>query len=93
MRFPSIKDVATDLTLQKYYITDAHREHPDDTPGIDVRLQVYDNGEWAIRTGDSQYDTDHNGYWGSGFLTRATNCRELAREMIEEAKDHAAQQK
>ena len=33
---------------------------------IDVRLQVHDG--WALRTGPSDYDQDHRGYWGVGSV-------------------------
>jgi hypothetical protein len=57
---------------------------------MDVRLQVYPNGQWAVRTGDSQYDQDHRGYWGAGFLSWDSDCEELAAALIDEAKDCAA---
>lgn len=58
--------------------------------GIDVRLQCRADG-WALRTGDAQYDSDHRGAWGTGYLTHNSDCRALAEELIDEAKDHAAQ--
>jgi len=82
--FPTIKDLASALTANKRWCESG------DQGGIDVRLQVQEGG-WALRTGDSSYDLDHRGYWGAGYLTRSSNCRELARELIEEARDHAAQ--
>ena len=45
--------------------------------GIDVRLQLLDSGDWVLHLGDSQYDTDHQGYWGSGFLDYDWEEREL----------------
>lgn len=65
-------------------------DEEDDNTCIDVRLQVMDNGSWYLHTGDPQFDTDHRGYWGSGYLTADTDCRELAYELIEEARDQAA---
>jgi hypothetical protein len=85
VKFPSIQDVASALRSQKHWCEKG------DEGGIDVRLQVWESGSWTVHTGDSSYDQDHNGYWGSGYLTRSTNCRQLAYEMLEEAKDHAAQ--
>lgn len=56
--------------------------------GLDVRLQVENDGNWSLHTGDAQYDTDHRGFWGAGTLvpdmTKAA-IRELARELIDEA--------
>jgi len=79
MRFPTIKQVAADLAEAK----------KDMQPGndMDVRLQVMDDC-WAVHYGDPQYDQDHRGCWGYGTLRRGTNCRDLARDLIEEAKEH-----
>lgn len=61
--------------------------------GTDLRLQVHENGSWSIHTGLADYDTDHQGYWGAGFLHwERSNLTELARDLIEEAKDSAAMQ-
>lgn len=41
-----------------------------DLSGIDVRLQfrVYEDGSLNLFTGSSQYDPNHFGCWGYGFL-------------------------
>jgi hypothetical protein len=62
MRFPSIRNVARELVAVNREVDCA------DDEGCDVRLQVYDNGRWAIRFGDSQYDLDHHGYWGASSV-------------------------
>ena len=69
--------------------------------GIDVRLQVPEvNGElsWinsVLYLGDSQNDTDHQGYWSSGFLDYdweeselKANISSLADELIEEVEEN-----
>lgn len=61
----------------------------DGTDEMEVRLQVDPDGGSCVHAGDSQYDTDHRGFWGYGFLTLSTNCTELAKEMVEEAREHA----
>ena len=43
-------------------------------PWCDVRLQVYEDGSWALRTGLSDYDLDHRGSRGC-----ARRCRRGAR--------------
>jgi hypothetical protein len=52
--------------------------------GGDIRLQVH-AGSWRTWEGDSQFDTDHRGAWGSAFVpygcTRA-QAREVAEELI-----------
>ncbi len=79
MKLPSIKSVASALKANKRWCESG------DEGGIDVRLQVYDDGAWALRTGDSQYDLDHRGSWGAGYLTKTSNAHEIARELIDEA--------
>lgn len=89
MRFPTINDVAADLrqinktTLQ-----------PDDADeGIDVRLQVYPDGEWAVHSGSADYDQDHRGYWGSSSVpgdNRRFDSKDIARDLIEQAREHKA---
>lgn len=64
--------------------------------GIDVRLQVLQTStppffEWRIWTGDSSYDTDHTGFWGNAFIQKDSSCSELAKDLIDQAADHAAQ--
>jgi hypothetical protein len=78
LHFPSIKAVAAELRAAKGYL-DA------DCPETEVRLQVCELG-WDLHTGDPSFDQDHGGYWGAGVLTRSSNCRALAAELIEEAR-------
>lgn len=98
--FPTIRELATDLAALKRAVDwadvkaagshDFPPPEPDDEPYIDVRLQCVDGG-WAVHEGDPCYDTDHRGFWGAGSLSPRTNVRVLARDLIEEAKDDAAQ--
>ncbi len=55
--------------------------------GMDVRLQVLSSGRWYLHTGDPSYDTDHTGYWGDGFLAPDTDCKELAKDLLDECKE------
>jgi hypothetical protein len=57
-------------------------------PGIDVRIQIMPNGNWYGHTGDASFDQDSRGYWGSGIASpdmKKMDCREMAKEMIEQA--------
>ena len=59
----------------------------------ECRLQVMPDGGWYFRTGDSQYDTDHRGYWGNASVSTQTTkseCREIARQLIEDAREQRA---
>jgi hypothetical protein len=70
----------------------AHKQIDRDQDGADVRLQVYEDGGWAIRVGPSDYDLDHRGFWGASWLPRGRfNSLALARDLLEQVRDHMAQ--
>lgn len=49
---------------------------------------------WAVRAGCSDYDQDHRGYWGAStvFATDSDDALlSTAEELLDQAKDHAAQ--
>lgn len=89
--WPTIKQLASVLSDLKGDIDDSYKDEAGNV-GIEVRLQVREDG-WDIHTGDPQYDNDHRGWWGSGFLQRRTNSRELAKELREQARDAHAETK
>lgn len=97
MKFPSIKDVAAELRAineEEFEIDPIEEKYGEGQDSIDVRLQVLPNGHWQVNWGDPQYDTDHRGYWGASSVPgngRRFNAREVAEDLIEEAKDQAAQ--
>ena len=94
--FPSISSVRSALvaekqSLRKYCSREDLLSEEGDGACIDVRLQVYENGSWAIRSGSSDYDQDHRGYWGASLLSfDRENITVIARDLLEQAKDHAA---
>jgi hypothetical protein len=53
---------------------------------IDVRLQVTLGG-WGLYEGDTCYDTDHNGWWGASTVGPEDDLREVAEDLIGQAKD------
>ena len=84
MRFPSIKVLASHLVSVNRSLEFYGEE------GIDTRLQVLEDGTWEIHTGDSQYDQDHRGYWGSNSLPgdgHRFNSREVAKDLIDQVKE------
>lgn len=91
IRFPSIAHVAHDLRLiNAEQIEESDNE---DEQGIDVRLRVYDGG-WQILSGLSDYDQDHRGFWGCSSVPgngKRFRSEEIARDLIEQARDHHAQ--
>lgn len=84
-KFPSIKAVSAVLRNVKLRQLDESWE-------MKVRLQVYEDGQWVVRTGDSSYDEDHRGWWGWGYVNIESNCRDLARDLLEQVKDEQAMQ-
>jgi hypothetical protein len=59
----------------------------DATAGTDVRLRVH-GSHWQLLSGSADYDQDHRGHWGAGFLPYGrSNLADLARDLIEQAKD------
>jgi len=89
MRFPSIAAIAAELRA-----VNANVEGE-----CDVRLQVWPDGQWRVRYGDSSYDQDHRGYWGSSSIPGANrkgrvsrfNSVDVARDLIDQARDMHAQ--
>lgn len=77
------------------------KEYLDGWMQLDVRLQVrqLEDGEvtWRLWTGDSSYDNDHRGFWGStslAFLGDPDDAGfepdKLAEDLREQALDSAA---
>lgn len=92
-RFPTIADVARDLRAINAQTIDTSDNEDDNTSGIDVRLQVTTDGA-TVHTGDAAYDTDHRGVWGASSVPgndRRFNARAVARDLIEQAREQAAQ--
>lgn len=88
MKFPSIKDVAKELRGINHNVENE----------CEVRLQVWDDSKWIIRSGDPQYDPDHRGYWGSSFVpgvvngqVKRFNSREIAKDLLNDCKESYAQ--
>lgn len=85
-KWPAIAKVAADI--------EQHWETIKDDPlcwddgSAPVRLQVYEDGDWAVRTGDASYDQDHHGFWGAGLIGRRENkFDDIARDLLEQAKE------
>jgi hypothetical protein len=84
-----LSKLAEDVYSYSAYLRDNFKESEliekgCDTAGGDMRLQVND-GWWTTHHGDSQYDQDHRGFWGCGFVPyRCTRkeAREIARDLI-----------
>lgn len=91
IRFPAIRRIAEILFSLNKESIDEEEVDPDDC-GMDVCLQVFENGKWAIRFGSS--DLDHSGYWGAASIPgsrKRFNSMEVAKDLIEQAKEAASQ--
>lgn len=97
-----IKGIASELTAINDFATECAREgescaddeHVCSDPGIDVRLQLYTDGHWAIRFGDASYDTHHQGFWGASSVPGngwTFDAEETARDLYDQAMDDKAQ--
>jgi hypothetical protein len=94
MRFPSIKDVSSEIRGIVRYPELADPENEDHEGNwMDVRLQIWNDGSWNIHTGDSQYDQDHRGFWGATSIPMIGrfDSRETAKELLEQAREDAWQ--
>lgn len=89
IKFPSIETVSAELRA-----INANVEGE-----CDVRLQVYPDGQWAVRSGLSDYDQDHRGFWGASTVPgvggrrnrpQRFNSTDMARDLIAQAKDDYA---
>jgi hypothetical protein len=86
MRFPSIASVTWALKEAR----EEARKYVDPGEDMDVRLQVYSDGAWALRTGLSDYDQDHRGFWGAGSITASSmvkDLRQTAKDLLEQVQD------
>jgi hypothetical protein len=96
MKNPNIKEITRLLISLKPSIDDDFRAYddgdPDDLPSILVTVGADGKGGWSYQTGDTQYTGGAYGFphWGQCALERRSNCRVLARGIIEEIKDAIA---
>jgi hypothetical protein len=95
VRFPATSEVVRHLkAINRELETPTESEWGGEEPGIEVRLQVRDDGGWAVHFGDPQYDSDHRGFWGSSEVPGSGKkfaAKEVARHLIADAQEHAAE--
>ena len=93
---PSIASVRSELFanwkyLRRNFDRSEFAGRGEDFAGQDVRLQVLENGKWAVHVCPSDYDQDHRGYWGASFLSYdRQNLTDLARDLIDQAAESIA---
>ena len=62
----------------------------EDEAYLDVRLRVHD-GSFGVLQGDSSYDQDHRGFWGSSSLAVDSDLEDIAADLVEQVLDDQAQ--
>jgi hypothetical protein len=72
-------------------ISDEYRAFEgDEIPGIQVTVGFdHETGDWGFQTGDNSFvgSAYHYPIWGVAGVYRTSNCREVAREIIEEIRE------
>ena len=94
MNLPTLKQLTAELISQRDYLRANFKEEDladeeGENSGSDIRIQYVD-GNWRTWEGDNQYDTDHRGAWGYGFIGYNASVKELrdvARNMLVECRD------
>lgn len=84
---PTLEEVKAELERVAAFV-DFDDLGQDDDGYIDVRLRVFE-GDWEVKFGDSQYDTDHRGDWGYSSICKDSDLEEIAQELIDEVLDNA----
>jgi hypothetical protein len=82
-----LKDLKGDI-LDDYRIDGQE----DETPTMQVTISTKDGSSWSFQTGDTSYTGGCYGdpHWAVIYLTRRSNCKELARDAVNELKDLVA---
>ena len=90
--WPKLAEIVAELKWANKQV-EASKVNPSED-WTEVRLQVMDDGEWILHIGLSDYDQDHRGYWGASHVPgggRRFNATAVARDLLEQAKEHHAQ--
>ncbi len=91
------REIARLLVQLKIDISDEYRasDDPDDnTPGMVVTFATdAKETDWAYQTGDNSYSGGCYFYpfWSVVYLYRDSNCRELARQVVNELRNQIAE--
>ena len=90
---PTIKELAELVKMVKEDISDEYRADPDDTiPGIQLTVGIGES-DWSFQTGDNSFmgSAYHYPYWGVVSVYRRSNSRELAKDIVKQVEELAAQ--
>ncbi len=89
--YPTIEELYAVCRAVKQDISDEYRAfEDDDIPGIQLTVGCDPSTSgWSYQTGDNSFTGGAYGYpyWGVVGVYRSSNCRELARDLIEQIAD------
>jgi hypothetical protein len=91
---PNLDEVARELKHISGTLSDDEASEWEDEGGFPVRLQLYEDGDWAIRQGSPDWDTDHHGFWGAASVPggkQRFDAHDIAMDLIREAEEGAAE--
>ena len=91
-RAPSAEDICDALVALRDSGVVPKYEPEADFEGLEVRLQVYPDGAWAVRYGDPGYDADHHGYFGEIVMVDPMDLMGAARSLREQVLDAMAEE-
>jgi|688.fasta_scaffold218520_2 hypothetical protein len=91
MKTPTIKDLAAELAYARRHIDDDMIAMDETAPSIEVTLACDETG-YALQLGDNSFSGPAYSFrhWGVASIYRNSNCRELARDLIEQCRELAA---
>ena len=90
MKTPTIHQITELVKHVKAEIADDYQAFEgDEIPGIQLTVACNNDGGWSYQTGDNSYSGSayHYPHWAVVGVYLSTNCRELAREIVEELKE------
>ena len=93
LKLPTIKKLASLIKSIKSDIHDDCRaDECDDTPGICLTVGADETG-WDYQTGDNSFSGGVYlyPYWGVASIYRRSNSRDIARDLLDQIQDAAAQ--
>ena len=96
MKYITIQDIASLFRSIKKDIEDDFRaDEFDEKPGIAVTVSTNDGKNWSYQTGDNSFTGDCYGdkHWHTTAVYRNSNCRDLARDCVNELRDMVAEEK
>jgi hypothetical protein len=66
---------------------------PDEDEGIEVRLQYIPGEGWEVHSGPPDYDLNHKGFWGSGWIEGSCMeyLEEVAQDLLAQVEDMEAE--